>query len=125
MESMTQKSGRSASSVARIFSRPISASTRTCEPSSPSRRARMATCAPDSSPVTYSTFICLDSASTACSSSVDLPMPGSPPISTTPPVTMPPPSTRSSSSSEVGVRSKSRASISDSVATGWLRASAW
>ena len=61
-----------------------------------------------------------DSASSACSSSVDLPMPGSPPISTTPPATMPPPSTRSSSSSPVGWRSTSLASISDSVVTGWL-----
>jgi hypothetical protein len=57
--------------------------------------------------VTYSTFICADSASTACSSSVLLPMPGSPPISTTPPSTMPPPSTRSSSSWPVGVRATS------------------
>jgi hypothetical protein len=46
--------------------------------------------------------ICADSASSACSSSVDLPMPGSPPISTTPPSTMPPPSTRSSSSCRWG-----------------------
>jgi hypothetical protein len=36
----------------------ISASTRTCEPARPSRRARSATWAPLSSPVTYSTFIC-------------------------------------------------------------------
>ena len=53
----------------------------------------------------------------ACSSSVDLPMPGSPPISTTPPSTMPPPSTRSSSSCPVGVRSVSTASMSPSVVT--------
>ncbi len=58
-----------------------------------------------------------DSASSACSSSVDLPMPGSPPISTTPPATMPPPSTRSNSSMPVGWRSASVASISASVAT--------
>ena len=38
---------------------------------------------------------------------------------------MPPPSTRSSSSWPVGVRSTSVAAISDSVATGWLLASAW
>jgi hypothetical protein len=61
----------------------------------------------------------------ACSSSVLLPMPGSPPISTTPPGTMPPPSTRSSSSWPVGVRITSLASISASVVTGALRASAW
>ena len=52
MESMTHTAGCSASSVATIFSRLISASTRTREPSSPSRRERSATCAPDSSPVT-------------------------------------------------------------------------
>ena len=46
-------------------------------------------------------------------------------MSTTPPATMPPPSTRSSSSWPVGVRSTSAASISLSVATGWLRARAW
>ena len=43
----------------------------------------------------------LDSRDSACSSSVLLPMPGSPPISTTPPATRPPPSTRSNSSMPV------------------------
>ena len=57
IESMTQKSGASASIAARIFSSWISASTRTREPSRPRRRARSATCAPLSSPVTYSTFM--------------------------------------------------------------------
>ena len=38
----------------------------------------------------------------ACSSSVDLPMPGSPPSSTSDPGTMPPPSTRSNSSIPAG-----------------------
>ena len=52
IESTTQKAGDSASSVARIFSSWISASTRTRAPVSPSRRARSATCAPLSSPVT-------------------------------------------------------------------------
>ncbi len=65
------------------------------------------------------------SASMAWSSSVLLPMPGSPPISTTPPATMPPPSTRSSSSMPVDVRATSVASMSASVATGWLLASDW
>jgi len=126
IESTTQNCGASASTVARIFSSWISAATRTRVPASPSRRARSATCAGLSSPVTYSTFICDDSASSACSSSVLLPMPGSPPISTTAPSTMPPPSTRSSSSCPVGVRATSAASTSLSVATGWaLPASAW
>ncbi len=52
MESITHTAGCSASRVALIFSRLISATTRTCEPSSPRRRERSATCAPDSSPVT-------------------------------------------------------------------------
>jgi len=49
---MTQKAGASASSVATIFSSWISASTRTFCPPRPSRRARSATCAALSSPVT-------------------------------------------------------------------------
>ncbi len=122
---MTQNAGCSAAIVARMRSRLISASTRTCAPVRSRRRERSASWAPDSSPVTYSTFIWPASASMACSSSVLLPMPGSPPISTTPPATMPPPSTRSSSSMPVGVRAISPASMSASVATGWLRVSAW
>ena len=124
IESMTAISGCTASSVARIFSSPISASTCTCEPSSPSRRARSATWAPLSSPVTYSVRLpATCSACRACSSRVDLPMPGSPPMSTTPPSTMPPPSTRSSSSWPVGVRAMSTASMSPSVATSAVFAS--
>jgi len=42
--------------------------------------------------------------SASCSMSVDLPMPGSPPIRVTDPVTNPPPSTRSSSWSPVAIR---------------------
>ena len=40
----------------------------------------------------------------ACSSRVDLPMPGSPASSTAPPATMPPPSTRSRAGSPLGKR---------------------
>ena len=54
----------------------------------------------------------------ACSSRVDLPMPGSPPISTTPPATRPPPSTRSNSSMPVPKRGTSIASMSASDSTG-------
>jgi hypothetical protein len=123
IESMTQNAGASTSSVAMMRSNWISAITRTREPSSPKRRARSATCAPLSSPLTYKTFICFDSVSAACKSSVLLPMPGSPPISVTPPGTMPPPSTRSNSSWPVGVRSTAAASISANVVTGALLAS--
>ena len=49
----------------------------------------------------------------ACSSSVDLPMPGSPPSSTSDPGTTPPPSTRSNSPMPVERRVLSRISISE------------
>ena len=52
IESITQNFGRSVSIAARIRSSWISASTRTGASRRPSRRARSATCAPDSSPVT-------------------------------------------------------------------------
>ena len=48
----------------------------------------------------------------ACSSSVDLPMPGSPPSSTSEPGTTPPPSTRSNSSMPVGSRALCSVEIS-------------
>ena len=49
----------------------------------------------------------LAKAAASCSSSVDLPMPGSPPISSAEPGTMPPPVTRSSSARPVGMRGDS------------------
>jgi hypothetical protein len=52
IESITQKEGCSTGIVAWMRSSWISACTRTCEPSRPSRRARSATWAPLSSPVT-------------------------------------------------------------------------
>ena len=118
MESITTTAGCSLSTVASTFSSCVSASTCTCDLSSPKRRERKATWAPDSSPVTYKVFQPLRcKPSIACNSKVDLPMPGSPPIKTTPPWTMPPPKTRSSSSWPVGVRGTSDASMSDKVAT--------
>ncbi len=73
----------------------------------------MRTWAGDSSPHTYKT---LDSrsarAAAACSSRVDLPMPGSPPMSTSDPWTSPPPSTRSNSETPVASRSSAAASTS-------------
>ena len=50
-------------------------------------------------------------AAAAWSSSVDLPMPGSPPTSTAEPGTRPPPSTRSNSAMPVGSRGASRVSV--------------
>src|SRR5690606_18383813 len=79
--------------------------------------------APDSSPLTYSTFLSLERFASACSSSVDLPIPGSPPINTTPPATRPPPSTRSNSSMPVPKRGTSIASMSARLNTGAVCAS--
>ena len=101
-----------------IFSNCVSASTLTPLWSSPRRLARMATCEPDSSPVTYKVLperLCM--ASIACKSRVDLPIPGSPPIKTTPASTIPPPKTRSNSSIPVAVLSTSCASMSLSAVT--------
>ena len=124
IESITAICGDWVCSVAMIFSNWVSANTFTWLWSSPKRRARSATCAPDSSPVTYKVrWPVRCKPSSACNNSVDLPMPGSPPINTTPPSTMPPPNTRSSSSWPVGVRSTSCASISLSAMTGEAGAS--
>ena len=77
--------------------------------SRPSRRARSATCCAALLAAHVEHLASLRaSAPSACSSSVDLPMPGSPPISTTPPATRPPPSTRSNSSMPVGWRAARR-----------------
>jgi len=72
------------------------------------RTARILICRSDSSPETYSTvlasyFVRANSAAISmviCSTSVDLPMPGSPPTSTIDPGTTPPPNTRANS--EIG-----------------------
>src|SRR5690606_17319601 len=52
-----------------------------------------------------------------CSNMVDLPIPGSPPISTTDPLTSPPPSTRSSSEEPLGWRGVSSVETSARVFT--------
>ena len=94
--------GRVASRCARMVSRCVSGRNSTSPAPSPSRSARSFTCSGLSSPLTYSAACpspC--SRATTCSSSVDLPMPGSPPTSTMLPGTMPPPSTKSNSASPV------------------------
>lgn len=80
----------------------------------PSRRARILICRTDSSPEIYSTRapFCAK-CSEACSSSVDLPMPGSPPTSISEPSTTPPPSTRSSSPMPVVARALVSSGISE------------
>ena len=85
----------------------------------PRRLARILICRADSSPETYSTRApWLASSAETCSSSVDLPMPGSPPMSTSEPGTMPPPSTRSNSSMPLRARSSAVSSICVSVLAG-------
>ena len=112
IESITATAGFSDFSCAWIFSRLISASRLSAEASSARRFARNAICCADSSPLMYSTLWPSPMAHSACNSSVDLPMPGSPPISTTAPCTSPPPSTRSNSATPVISRLSSCASMS-------------
>ena len=100
--------GCSCVNAAQIVSTLVSASTRSLSAGKSKRLARMATCASDSSPVTYSALPANESARAilvaVCSKIVDLPIPGSPPINTTEPATSPPPSTRSNSLIPVGRR---------------------
>ena len=124
MESITTASGFSFAIAACIFSSCISANRCIAFASTVNRLARSAICWADSSPLTYRTFLWVDRCASACSSSVDLPIPGSPPINTTPPLTKPPPSTRSNSAMPVGVRGTSTASTSASVCTRLVVASA-
>ena len=97
MESTITRSGFSRSMSSSSASTRVSEAMSISPAFTCSRRARMATWPRLSSPVTYSTFTRPVSAPHTCSSSVLLPAPGSPPISTTEPGTRPPPSTRSSS----------------------------
>src|SRR5258708_6407056 len=86
-----------------IASSRVSPSTCTRPASSARRSARMRICSGDSSPDTYNVATPACSSRVAhCNSSVDFPIPGSPPTSTTDPGTMPPPNTKSNSLSPVG-----------------------
>ena len=110
-ESITQTSGRSASSVASTTSRSVSATTGTRSASSPSRSARSRTCTADSSPETYRTeWPAAASRPSAPAVIVDFPIPGEPPRSTSEPGTIPPPTTRSSSARPVTSRATGSAS---------------
>ena len=128
---MTTTSGFSFPMAEMIASSCTSASKDTGALTSPSRCARNATCSTDSSPVTYNAVRAAPIAAIACSRSVDLPMPGSPPSRITPPGTTPPPSTRSNSSTPVGKRGvcvastlASRRTVPVLPATVWKRAGA-
>src|SRR2546425_930688 len=102
-----------------IASSRVSPSTCTAPASTVRRPARSRIWSGDSSPDTYSvgTPAC-SSRAAHCSSSVDLPMPGSPPTSTTDPGTMPPPSTKSNSGRPVCHRSNPAAPTVDSRTGG-------
>ena len=122
IESITQTSGRSASSVASTVSSSVSARISTCS-APPRRSARSFTCAADSSPVTSSARRSFDISARAVSNSVDFPTPGSPPTSTSEAGTSPPPRTRSNSGTPVGIRAASSALTSTRRRSGRDRAS--
>ena len=119
MESITATSGCSWLSFSSTPSRAFSASTYRLGTSTPSRLARSLSCLADSSPLTYKTRLPLPHRlAHTCKSSVDLPIPGSPPMSISPPSTMPPPSTRSSSPMPVDMRTVTSSGMSlSSMAT--------
>ena len=95
-----------------ISSRLVSHSKVMASENSPIRTARSLICCSDSSPEIYKM---LSSRSArlrhTCSSSVDLPIPGSPPTNTREPGTIPPPSTWSSSDIPVEIRPSESASM--------------
>jgi len=95
MLSMITSSGWSSSSAASTWGRTVSANNHNSGRTAPRRSARSRTCCALSSADTYK--VRPGQAASACSSSVLLPTPGSPPRSVTEPGTSPPPSTRSSS----------------------------
>ncbi len=102
---MTTTSAATAAAAPTIASSRVSPSTCTAPASSVRRSARSRSWSGDSSPLAYSTVRpAVSSRAAACSSSVDLPIPGSPPISVIDPGTMPPPSTKSNSSMPVRQR---------------------
>ena len=118
MESTTTISGLLSSIVSRICSASVAEVSSTRSPVTPSRFARSLICRRLSSPETYSTRRSPCSVRHICSSTVDLPMPGSPQTKIAAPGTIPPPSTRSNSSIPVWYRTDSSASTQSSAITG-------
>src|SRR5881409_2962154 len=106
MESTNTTRAPSVRAWCSIASSRVSPSTWTAPASTVNRSARSRIWSGDSSPDTYSvgTPAC-SSRAAHCSSSVDFPMPGSPPTNTTDPGTMPPPRTKSNSRRPVCQRS--------------------
>ena len=94
IESTASRNGRSARAVCNTCSRSRPGTNPTASAGMPRRRARAATCPWDSSPLARRHCRpCEARWATRCSSSVDLPMPGSPASSMTEAGTSPPPST--------------------------------
>ena len=115
IESIAITSGRIASACAHTCGNEVSHTTSRSGASVPSRPARSRTCAADSS--AHTSRHRAPSAAIAprpCSTSVLLPMPGSPPTRVTEPATRPPPSTRSSSGMFVARRGAPSGSTSAS-----------
>ena len=115
IESITTRSG--SDSTTALITWPTSVADRINNPggTGPSRSARRRTWWADSSADTSSTrWPAADRAASTWSSSVDLPMPGSPPRRVTEPGTSPPDRTRSNSSTPVGTAAASDTSTEDS-----------
>src|SRR6266700_2290996 len=106
MESTKMTRAPSVRAWCSIASSRVSPSTWTAPASTVNRSARSRIWSGDSSPDTYSVGIPACSSRAAhCSSSVDFPIPGSPPTKTTDPGTIPPPKTKSNSRRPVCHRS--------------------
>ena len=123
MESMITISGFCCRMTSSMTSRFVSHNRATSSPNSPILVARSLICFRDSSPDMYRTFCFLtERFRHTCRSSVDFPIPGSPPTRIKEPGIIPPPSTRSSSSMPVVVRSSLLIEISFNLAgvvTAW------
>ena len=101
MESIITISGFSVRMCSTTSCTSVSAKMRRLGLETPRRPARSLICRADSSPETYRIRSFCPRYSQICKRMVDLPIPGSPLMSTSEPFTRPPPSTRSSSESPV------------------------
>ena len=118
IESITTTCGFPLRSTASITSRFVSQSKDRLSVNCPILCARILICCKDSSPEIYNTIMrCALNFWHTCKSSVDFPMPGSPPTSTSDAGTIPPPSTRSSSGKPLAKRS-SRCNVMSLSTTG-------
>ena len=97
IESIITISGFNSFMLSKISSTSVSVTRYRFSVVTPKRSARILICPSLSSPETYSIFLSSPTFSQICKSSVDLPIPGSPPTRISEPLTIPPPSTRSSS----------------------------